>query len=121
MKFYLVTSSLNFNNIFSTGSISPKIFYENRSFGSDIYYDLGNEVLQNAIILYRNIPRVLIDKNSDLSQYPVVFELNKKASELIKISDNIYISYKTIYFDLDNVKVCFEEIEHMNKIIPLIV
>lgn len=32
-RFYIPTSSLNFNNILSSESISPKAFYTARSFG----------------------------------------------------------------------------------------
>ncbi|WMM26711.1 hypothetical protein RBU61_08530 [Tissierella sp. MB52-C2] len=117
MKFYLVTSSLNFNNIFSTGSISPKKFYKNRNFGTNIYYELNNEILENAILLYRNRPKVSIDANSNLSEHLVIFEINKKVNELIKINNNIYICYKTIYFNLDNVSIRFEDISNMNKTI----
>ena len=32
-KIYIPTTTLNFNNILSTESISPAIFYEKRGFG----------------------------------------------------------------------------------------
>lgn len=117
MKFYLGTSSINFNNIFTTSSISPVGFYKRRLFGSNVYIATENESFEKGIILYRKKPKIFFNNNSELIEYPIIFEINKNPKELIKIDEDTYISNKTIYFNLDNIRVYFEDASDMNKVI----
>lgn len=111
MKLYLPTTSLNFNDIFATESISPKYFYQNRSYGTKRHFTTELSLSEYYITLFKEIPYFdLIDSsNNEYEEYPIVLELNidSELYKLIKVNDNVYLSYRTIYLNFDNVKVLF--------------
>ena len=51
-RFYIPTSSLNFNNILSSESISPKAFYTARSFGYGRWVSVPENPFENSIVIY---------------------------------------------------------------------
>lgn len=53
---YIPINSLNFNNILSSESISPQIFYEKRGFGFKRYEKNNLNPLSNSILAYNRIP-----------------------------------------------------------------
>ena len=55
MKLFIPTCTLNFNNIFSTESISPKAHYATRGFGNRRYYSVEANNLDMAITCTQNI------------------------------------------------------------------
>jgi hypothetical protein len=53
MKLYIPTTTLNFNNILSSESISPKAFYEKRDFGYSRWNVIEENNLDNSVLLYK--------------------------------------------------------------------
>ncbi len=79
-KLYIPTSTLNFNNILATESISPESFYLNRKFGYKRFTKVEPNPFSNSIIAYNKLPVFKI-KESDFDDYPMIIEIS---SELIK-------------------------------------
>lgn len=75
MKLFIPTCTLNFNNIFSTESISPKARYATRGFGNRRYYSVEANNLDMAVTLYSKYPVFQVD-NTDLENYPMVIEID---------------------------------------------
>lgn len=75
MKLFIPTCTLNFNNIFSTESISPKAHYATRGFGNRRYYSVVANSLDMAVTLYSKYPLFQVD-NTDLENYPMVIEID---------------------------------------------
>ena len=75
MKLFIPTCTLNFNNIFSTESISPKAHYATRGFGNRRYYSVEANCLDMAVTLYSKYPVFQVD-DADLENYPMVIEID---------------------------------------------
>lgn len=99
--FYIPTSSLNFNNILSSESISPKAFYQVRSFGYGRWASTTENPFENSIVLfdqYRSFSRPL----SDLEDHPLLIEVvldDEEISKLIALDEHVYLSNHTIYLN----------------------
>lgn len=121
MKLYLPTNSLNFNDIFATESISPKDFYARRTFGTKRHFGTELSVDDYTLTWYVQKPVFeLVDhKSSQYEEYPILIELNCDPSvlEFVRVNDQTYLSYKTVYFDRNNVNFFFFSKEHLNTII----
>ena len=50
--YYIPTTSLNFGNILSTESISPKSFYEKRGFGSSRWFSIEENKFGTITLMY---------------------------------------------------------------------
>lgn len=74
-KFYIPISSLNFNNIIATESISSKSFYQNRKFGYKRFYNVKPNPFEDILLGYSKIPNFHID-DTDLDDYPLVIEVS---------------------------------------------
>src|SRR5665647_975610 len=117
-RLYLPTSSLNFNNIFSSETISPLSFYGKRNFGYKRFETVEPNSFQNSIILYDQYP---IFELNDLERdnYPMVIEISKSmvADKIKKIKtiDNIEIFQlaNTIYLNPFEIKVLFQSENHL--------
>ena len=66
---------MNFNNIFSTESISPMSFYAKRGFGNKRFYTVPANNNDACIVLFTKFPKFVVD-NSDLENYPMVIEID---------------------------------------------
>lgn len=121
MKLYFPTSSLNFNDIFATESISPKNFYTKRNFGTKRHFKTEISFSDNYITLFSKAPHFKLceDSSSGIEEYPVIFEfdLDNKQYELTEISNGVYITAKTIYLNKHNTKVIFSSHDNMNTIL----
>lgn len=102
-KIYIATSTLNFNNILSTESISPEIFYSNRNFGYKRFNKVDPNPFSNSLIAYSKIPNFQI-KESDFDDYPLILELSKDLLDSSSLKNSIqkdgvdiYQIHKTIY------------------------
>jgi len=117
-KLYLPTSSLNFNNIFSSETISPLSFYGKRNFGYKRFEQVEPNSFQNSIILYNQYP---IFELNDLERdnYPMVIEISKSMVtdkvKRVKTIDNIEIFQleSTIYLNPFQIKVFFQSEKHL--------
>jgi len=94
-KYYIPTSTLNFNNILSSESISPKAFYDNRGFGYSRWATIPENPFSNAIVLndclcYFERPK------SDIEDHPLLIELLIDETQL-KQTDGFWYCDHTIY------------------------
>ena len=96
-KYYIPTSSLNFNNILSTESISPKYFYEKRNFGYTRWYTINENDRDNLILLY-DAPHEFTRQKCDMEDHPMLIELETDV-EFKRLKDGVYCSYETIYLN----------------------
>lgn len=116
---YIPTTTLNFNNIFSTESISPASFYENRGFGYRQFEDVAPSPFRNIILIYSKFPKFHIMDN-ERDNHPMVFRIDKNSlspNSLQKLGEqegiSVYGYNQTIYFDPANVQLNFFSEEGM--------
>lgn len=95
-KFYIPTSTLNFNNILSSESISPKAFYEKRGFGYSRWTTVPENPFNNAIVLLENLCR-FERPISDLEDHPLLIEVLLDETQL-KHAEGFWYCDHTIYF-----------------------
>ncbi|WP_438965579.1 hypothetical protein [Flavobacterium sp.] len=65
---YIPVNSLNFNNILSSESISPQIFYEKRGYGFKRFEKSNINSFTNSILVYNKIP-ITHDIKSDREEF----------------------------------------------------
>jgi hypothetical protein len=124
-KLYIPTSTLNFNNLMSSESISPASFYLRRGFGYKRFEKVGPNPLDNRIILYREFPVFEIHDNES-ENYPMVIEIDTRNvnEDVIKEINGIYFAEETIYFNPFTTKFIFrdetEKISTISKAEPSI-
>lgn len=97
MKYYIPTSSLNFNNILSTESLSPKSFYERRGFGYSRWFSVEENSIEYLTLLY-DTPHMFERPKSDIEDHPMLIEINVD-DEFPKVTDGIYYTDRTIYLN----------------------
>ena len=104
-KFYIPTSTLNFNNILSSESISPKAYYDKRGFGYSRWATIPENPFNNAIVLYDNL--CYFDRpKSDIEDHPLLIEVMLDEAQL-KQADGFWYSDHTIYFTPRNTSFLF--------------
>jgi hypothetical protein len=124
-KLYIPTSTLNFNNLMSSESISPASFYSKRGFGYKRFVKVDPNPLDNRIILYKDFPVFMIHDN-ELENYPLVIEIDSRYvnEDVIKEINGIYFAEETIYFNPFSTKFIFrnkeEQISTISKAAPSI-
>ena len=114
MKLYIPTCTLNFNNIFSTESISPKAFYQRRGFGNKRFYPVEANNLDGIVLLYSKYPRYIVE-DSELENYPMVIEVESEdypsgilTKQNIHSDVEVYASASTIYLNPFHTKIYFD-------------
>ena len=105
MKYYIPTSSLNFNNILSTESISPKSFYERRGFGYSRWFPVEENSIEYLTLLY-DTPHVFERPKSDMEDHPMLIEIDVD-DEFPKVTDGVYYTNRTIYLNPWQTKFIF--------------
>ncbi len=112
---YIPTTTLNFNNIMSSESISPKTFYTRREFGYKNWHDISENPFDNSILLYEEIPMIIRPK-SDYDDYPMVIAvcLSEKELEDMPSTDVTGVRQydKTIYLTPSNTTIFFDTEYH---------
>ena len=99
-KLYIPTSTLNFNNIMSSESISPASFYANRRFGYKRFEKVAPNNLDNQILLYDKYP--IFDINDkELENYPLVIEIDAQfiQEDCIQENEGVFYATKSIYLN----------------------
>lgn len=99
--FYIPTSSLNFNNILSSESISPKAFYQARSFGYRRWTAIPENPFENSIVLFDQYCS-FIRPLSDMEDHPLLIEVlldDDETATLIPLDKHTYLSNHTIYIN----------------------
>lgn len=95
MKYYIPTTTLNFNNILSSESVSPTSFFEKRGFGYSRWFEIPENENNNSILLYDRLSKVeRID--SELEDHPMIIEITTDKT-FPEIGQGVYVSDKTIY------------------------
>ncbi len=114
MKLYIPTCTLNFNNIFTTESISPKSFYSQRGFGSKRFHLVEANNHENVTLLYSSCP-VFSIKDEQMDNYPMVIKVESgdyPEGMFAKVNEKdgveVYMCQRTIYLNPFNCKVYFE-------------
>lgn len=105
MKYYIPTSSLNFNNILSTESLSPKSFYERRGFGYSRWFSVEENSIEYLTLLY-DTPHMFERPKSDIEDHPMLIEIDVD-DEFPKVTDGVYYTDKTIYLNPWQTKFIF--------------
>lgn len=106
MKLYIPTTSLNFNNILSTESISPKGFYASRGFGYSRWFSIPENNFDGAILLYES-PAVPVRPKSDLEDHPLLIEIVTD-EDFPVAKKGIRYSKHSIYLNPWNTKFIFQ-------------
>lgn len=105
MKYYIPTTTLNFNNILSSESISPSIFFQKRGFGYSRWFKIPENEQNNSIILYASLSR-LEREASDMEDHPMIIEIT--TDEIFhEVEKGIYVTDKTIYLNPWNTRFIF--------------
>ena len=115
MKLFIPTCTLNFNNIFSTESISPKAHYATRGFGNRRYYSVEANSLDLAVTLYSKYPVFQVD-DADLENYPMVIEIDTDEPNNFNLSGSnngieTYTCASTIYLNPFHCFIYFDSYE----------
>lgn len=104
---YIPTTTLNFNNILSSESISPKAFYERREYGYKRWTTIPENDDDNAIFLYDKLPSFDRPDNG-LEDHPLVVQVSLDENQVKEIGNGIYYSDKTIYLDPWHTRFIFQ-------------
>ena len=108
-KRYIPTTSLNFNNILSSESISPKSFYYKRGFGYNRWFSIPENNMDNVILLYKSLSSFVRQKD-DMEDHPLLIEVyldEEIISSLIPINESLDCSDHTIYLTPWNTRFIF--------------
>lgn len=100
-KYYIPTSSLNFNNIMSSESISPKAFYQARSFGYGRWISIPENPYENSVVLYDQLCS-FTRPELDIEDHSLIIEVtldDSVESNLIAVNEHMFLSDHTIYID----------------------
>lgn len=110
-KYYIPTSSLNFNNILSSESISPKVFYLVRSFGYGRWVSIPENPFDNSIVLYDELCSFRRPQSS-FEDHPLLIEISLDKSVESTLSrlpehEHIFLCNHTIYIDPWSTRLIF--------------
>ena len=95
-KYYIPLSSLNYNNIILSESISPASYYKVRDFGIKKFFPIIDSTYNNVIILSDKLLSFSRPK-SDVEDHPMVIEVSIDENKLQPICDGFYTARETIY------------------------
>lgn len=107
-KLYIPTSSLNFNNIMSSESISPWSFYEMRGYGYKHFEKVELNSLDNTTLLYEEFPDFSID-DREFENFAMVIEISTEScnAAITGVAEGVYECHETIYLNPFNTAVYF--------------
>lgn len=104
-KYYIPTSTLNFNNILSSESISPKAFYDKRGFGYSRWASIPENPFTNAIVLYDKLCYFERPK-CDIEDHPLLIEVSLDEAQLKQAGGFLY-SDATIFLNPTTTRFLF--------------
>ena len=105
MKYYIPTSSLNFNNILSTESLSPKAFYDKRGFGYSRWFTVEENCIEHITLLY-GTPHMFERPMSDIEDHPMLLEIDTDET-FPQLAEDIFYTDRTIYLNPWQTKFIF--------------
>lgn len=103
--YYIPTSSLNFNNIFSSESISPAAFYKERGFGYGRWSAIPENEHPNITILYER-PHSFTRPDSGLEDHPMLVEI-RTDEKFNTLGDGVFYTDHTLYLNPWNTRIWF--------------
>ena len=109
MKLYIATTSLNFDTIMSTESISPVSFYSLRRFGIQHIYDKVSLCLPNSILLLGFIPDFSINRK-EYDHRAMIIEIDTEfypVGYFKEVKNGVYQTSKTIYLSPQSSSIIF--------------
>lgn len=95
-KFYIPTSSLNYNNVVSSESISPAYCYSKRGFGLKRFVDIFDGPKSDRVILSDQLLG-FTRPASDIEDHPMLIEVCLDDLELIPMGTGFYATPRTIF------------------------
>lgn len=120
MRLYIATTSLNFDSIMATESMSPVSFYERRGFGISMFYPKVSFQMKNSILLTDAFPNYKID-NQEVEHRPLVVEIddsNYPEGTFEKVRDNdgfsVYQASRTLYITPLSARLFFFTVRDMD-------
>lgn len=116
-KRYIPTTSLNFNNVLSSESISPKAFYQKRGFGYVRWFSIPENNIENVILLYKSLSS-FVREMGDMEDHPLLIEVYLEEdvlSSLKPINENVDCCDHTIYLTPWSTRFIFFS-EHDKKV-----
>lgn len=116
-KLYIPTTTLNFNNLMASESISPAGFYSVRGFGYKRFDKVDPNCLDKRILLYDKYPNFTVD-DEELESYPLVIEVsnNDINEDIIKeYKSGIFYCEETIYLNPFSTKIYFRSEEEKRR------
>lgn len=122
MKLYIPTCTLNFNNIFTTESISPASHYSNRGFGNKRYFKVEANDLDNVVMLYSKYPLFRIN-DGDIENSPMVIEIESDdyhEGQFVKVGEKdgveSYASNTSIYLNPFHCLIYFQSYQDIQSV-----
>lgn len=113
---YIPTTTLNFNNILSSESVSPEAFYALREFGYSKWTSIAEENIKNVILLYDK-PFSFKRPSEDQEDHPLIIEVNLDSAKIKEYAPHVYYCDQTIYLDPWN--ACFIFLSEKDKLTAL--
>jgi len=105
--YFIPTSSINYNNVLASESISPPAYYEKRGYGFKRFEKVMPSPLNNSFLAYSEIPKFSL-KNSEREEFPLFIAVPKDYLSTFKVIDKgefqIVQIDGTIYLNPD---ICF--------------
>jgi len=101
----LSTRDFAFENIFSTESVSPAIYYPKKGFGFDYFPVLPGVNNEQAIILFSRPPVYQDENNSKFILKIAEAAINH--DELVFLAEGVFAYNSTIYFEKEHLSVLF--------------
>lgn len=113
MRLFIATTTLNFDAIMATESLSPVSFYERRGFGISLFYPKASFQLKNSILLFDAFPHFKIS-DQEVEHRQMVIEIddsNYPVGTFKKVKDNdgfsVYQALSTLYISPLSCKIYF--------------
>jgi hypothetical protein len=103
----LCNKDFTFENIFSSESISPNIFYEKRNFGITHFYQIPTFHNKQLILLFSSIPQFNINAAGAIKFVLAIKRSEIESNDIIFITEGVIAIAKTIYLQKNNFKLLF--------------
>ena len=108
--YYIPTSTLNFNDILSTESISPAAFYSMRTFGTKSWVPVDENCIDHIILLYET-PKSFSRDGSEREDHPMLIAIQTD-EQFPPYSEGILYCAHTLYLDPWHTRFIFFSEEH---------
>lgn len=110
MKYYIPTTTLNYNNILSTESISPPCFYAERAFGYTRWACIDENPYEDRVLLYSS-PVLVRRPKGDREDHSLIIEIESDKG-YPELQPGVHYAQETIYLDPGRVRFIFDSEEH---------